>query len=117
MTTTTTTILESKKRFSIAKLLLEGRAFLALILIIVVFSLLSPNYLTVDNIRSGNSNIRNPVLASYATSVLPYRGLGNGIVRALREYPDIDFVDDREANRFIVVVRRRYPAVASTGSV
>ena len=50
MTTTTTTILESKKRFSIAKLLLEGRAFLALILIIVVFSLLSPNYLTVDNI-------------------------------------------------------------------
>lgn len=50
MTTTTTTILENKKRFSIAKLLLEGRAFLALILIIVVFSLLSPNYLTVDNI-------------------------------------------------------------------
>ena len=50
MTTTTTTLLENKKRFSIAKLLLEGRAFLALILIIVVFSLLSPNYLTVDNI-------------------------------------------------------------------
>ncbi|WP_194410349.1 ABC transporter permease [Microbacterium cremeum] len=50
MTTTTTTIIENKKRFSIAKLLLEGRAFLALILIIVVFSLLSPNYLTVDNL-------------------------------------------------------------------
>jgi erythritol transport system permease protein len=49
-TTTTTAILENNKRFSIAKLLLEGRAFLALILIIVVFSLLSPNYLTVENV-------------------------------------------------------------------
>src|SRR5699024_2914711 len=34
----------------LSKLLVEGRAFLALALIIVVFSLLSPNYLTVDNV-------------------------------------------------------------------
>lgn len=50
MTTTTNAIIANKKQFSFAKLLLEGRAFLALILIIVVFSLLSPNYLTVENI-------------------------------------------------------------------
>lgn len=51
MTTTTThTIIENRKKFSIAKLLLEGRAFLALILIIVVFSLLTPNYLTLENV-------------------------------------------------------------------
>lgn len=49
-TTTTSAIIEKKKQFSIARLLVEGRAFLALILIIVVFSLLSPNYLTVENI-------------------------------------------------------------------
>lgn len=49
-TTTTTTIIEDRKKFSLAKLLLEGRAFLALILIIVVFSLLSPNFLTVGNV-------------------------------------------------------------------
>lgn len=48
--TTTTTIIQNKQRFSPAKLLLEGRAFVALILIIVVFSLLSPNYLTVENL-------------------------------------------------------------------
>ena len=42
-----------------------------------------PNNLTVANIRSGNSNIRNPILTSYATTVLPYRGLGTGILRAL----------------------------------
>ncbi len=35
--------------FDLGKLLLEGRAFLALIAIIVVFSILSPNYLTTNN--------------------------------------------------------------------
>lgn len=38
------------KKFDISTLLVEGRAFLALALIIVIFSLLSPNYLTVDNV-------------------------------------------------------------------
>jgi len=65
-----------------------------------------PNNLTVANIRSGNSNIRNPILTSYATKVLPYRGLGNGILRALKEYPDIDFVDDREGNLFRAIIKR-----------
>jgi len=65
-----------------------------------------PNNLTVDNIRSGNSNIRNPILASYATKVLPYRGLGSGVVRALKEYPDIEFDDDRDGNKFSAIVRR-----------
>jgi erythritol transport system permease protein len=35
--------------FDLIRILLEGRAFFALILIIVVFSLLSPNYFTVAN--------------------------------------------------------------------
>jgi ATP-dependent DNA helicase RecG len=65
-----------------------------------------PNNLTVENIRSGNSNIRNPILASYATDVLPYRGLGTGVVRALREYPHIVFVDDRDGNKFVVKIHR-----------
>jgi ATP-dependent DNA helicase RecG len=68
-----------------------------------------PNNLTVANIRSGNSNIRNPILASYATRVLPYRGLGTGILRALKEYPAIDFIDDRDGNQFRVVIRRQRP--------
>lgn len=49
-TTTTTAIVAGKKQFSFTKLLLEGRAFLALILIIIVFSAMSPNYFTIDNI-------------------------------------------------------------------
>ncbi|XBH20889.1 ABC transporter permease [Jonesiaceae bacterium BS-20] len=51
MTTTITNgVKPQKKPFSLTKVLIEGRAFLALILIIVVFSLLSPNFLTVDNL-------------------------------------------------------------------
>ena len=35
--------------FDLVRILLEGRAFFALILIIIVFSLLSPNYFSVSN--------------------------------------------------------------------
>ena len=66
-----------------------------------------PNNLTVPNIRSGTSNMRNPILCSNATRVLPYRGLGTGILRALREYPEIEFEDDRDRNEFRVTIRRR----------
>jgi len=65
-----------------------------------------PNFLTVENIKAGNSNIRNPILASFATKILPYRGLGSGIRRALKAYPDIDFLDDKDGNKFTVVIKR-----------
>jgi ATP-dependent DNA helicase RecG len=65
-----------------------------------------PNNLTIANIRSGNSNIRNPILTSFATRLLPYRGLGTGILRALKEHPAIDFVDDRDGNLFRAVIKR-----------
>lgn len=66
-----------------------------------------PNNLTVENIKAGNSNARNPVLASFAHHILPYRGYGSGIVRALELYPHIDFVDDRDGNLFTCIIKRR----------
>ena len=48
--TSSITARRETNRFSIGKLLIEGRAFLALVLIIVVFSSLSPNYLTTGNL-------------------------------------------------------------------
>ena len=66
-----------------------------------------PNNLTIENIKVGNSNIRNPILASYATKVLPYRGLGNGIRRALKAYPEIDFLNDFDGNLFTVIIKRK----------
>ncbi len=65
-----------------------------------------PNNLTIEHIKTGNSNIRNPILASFASKILPYRGLGTGILRALKEYPDIDFANDQEGNLFTVTLKR-----------
>lgn len=67
-----------------------------------------PNNLTVEKIRTGNSNIRNPILVSYvAKGLLPYHGLGSGIKRALSEWPEIDFTDDRDGCLFTATVHRK----------
>jgi len=63
-----------------------------------------PNNLTIENIKSGNSNIRNPILATFATKVLPYRGLGNGIRRAVKAYDGIEFNEDKDGNLLKVTV-------------
>lgn len=67
-----------------------------------------PNNLTVEKIRLGTSNIRNPILVSYAAKgLLPYHGLGSGIKRALEQWPAIDFTDDREGCFFTATVHRK----------
>jgi ATP-dependent DNA helicase RecG len=68
-----------------------------------------PNNLTIENIKAGNSNIRNPVLASFAVKLLPYRGLGSGILRAIKAWRQIEFVDDRAGNLFKAIVTRPAP--------
>jgi ATP-dependent DNA helicase RecG len=74
-----------------------------------------PNHLTVQKIRAGNSVIRNPVLASFAAKgVLPYRGLGTGIRRAIADWPAVDLIDDREACTFTAIVRLQSPTTAPT---
>ncbi|MFY9261640.1 MAG: RNA-binding domain-containing protein [Gallionella sp.] len=72
-----------------------------------------PNNLTIENIKAGNSNIRNPILASFATKLLPYRGLGSGLLRALRAYPAIELIDDRVGNLFKVIVQRPLMLITS----
>ncbi|MFH0872547.1 MAG: RNA-binding domain-containing protein [bacterium] len=67
-----------------------------------------PDNLTVAKIRAGNSNIRNPILVSYiAKGLLPYRGLGSGIKRALENWPEIDFTDDRDGSLFTATITRK----------
>lgn len=43
--------------FDIAKMLLEGRAFFALIVIVIVFSILSPNYFTLANFLTMSNHV------------------------------------------------------------
>jgi ATP-dependent DNA helicase RecG len=67
-----------------------------------------PNNLTVEKIRTGNSNIRNPILVSYiAKGLLPYHGLGSGIKRALENWSNIEFSDDRDGCLFTATVHRK----------
>ncbi|MFP4484563.1 MAG: ATP-binding protein [Spirochaetaceae bacterium] len=66
-----------------------------------------PHNLTVESIRAGIANIRNPVIVSMASNgLLPYHGLGSGIRRAIAAWQEIEFVDDRDRNQFFVVVHR-----------
>ena len=66
-----------------------------------------PNNLTVEKILSGISNIRNPIIASFvAKGLLPYRGLGSGIRRAIDAWPRIDFVDDPDGCLFTATIHR-----------
>jgi len=77
-----------------------------------------PNSLAVEKIRHGNSIIRNPILVSYASKgILPYRGLGSGIKRALEAWPEIDFIDDRDGCLFTATVHRKAVKSSKNSSI
>ena len=48
------------------------------------------------------------MLTEHAVHMLPYRGLGTGIPRALQDWPSIDLIDDVEANQFVVRTGRQF---------
>ena len=67
-------------------------------------------------LRTGNSIIRNPILISYiAKGLLPYRGIGSGIHRALNAWPEIDFIDDRDGCLFTARIHRKAQVSAKAG--
>lgn len=66
-----------------------------------------PNHLTVEKIVAGNSVQRNPILASFAAKgLLPYRGLGTGVRRALQDWSKIKFIDNRDDCTFTSITFR-----------
>jgi ATP-dependent DNA helicase RecG len=70
-----------------------------------------PNNLTEENIKSGVSVQRNPILASFSTKTspplgLPYRGIGTGIRKAYNEYKKIELKNDIDNNQFVVAIYR-----------
>ncbi|MBN1961536.1 MAG: putative DNA binding domain-containing protein [Deltaproteobacteria bacterium] len=66
-----------------------------------------PNNLSVEHIRYGVSNMRNPLIASFATKELPYRGIGTGIRRALAAAPELSLLSDHDRNVFIATIPRK----------
>ncbi len=65
-----------------------------------------PNVLTAENVKSGISIYRNPILQTMAQHALPYMGLGKGIMRAISIYPNIKLINEQENERFIVIIKR-----------
>jgi predicted HTH transcriptional regulator len=65
-----------------------------------------PNSLTIKDIKFGNTVMRNNQIAMFAVHTLPYSGLGSGIKRALKEQPNIEFINDMEGEQFIVKIPR-----------
>jgi len=65
-----------------------------------------PNNLTVDNIKMGNSVVRNNLIVSFASKLMKYRGIGSGVIRALKEHPETELINDSEGEQFISVLKR-----------
>lgn len=67
-----------------------------------------PNHLTVEQIKKGQNNIRNRIIALFVSNgLLPYRGIGTGVRRALKLWPDITFDNDSEGSQFTVSIKRK----------
>ena len=65
-----------------------------------------PNSLTVEEIKYGNPNIRNNQIAMFGSHTLPYSGLGSGLKRALKTQPNIELIDDKTSDQFVVIIPR-----------
>lgn len=65
-----------------------------------------PNNLTIENIKMGNAVVRNNLIVSFCSRMMEYRGLGSGIRRALKNQPNIQLIDDKESNKFRVIISR-----------
>lgn len=66
-----------------------------------------PNSLTIDNIKFGNAVVRNNIIASLCAKTMPYRGLGSGIKRSIKEEPEIELINDVDGELFIVIIPRK----------
>ena len=65
-----------------------------------------PNSLTIENIKMGNAVVRNNLIVTFSSKLMHYRGLGSGIRRAIQYTPDLELIDDKEANIFTAIIRR-----------
>ncbi len=68
-----------------------------------------PGNLSTADIQHGKTKRHNPVLSEHAAHLLPYRGLGSGIHRALQAWPQIELQDHHSGNEFWTAVARPKP--------
>ncbi len=74
-----------------------------------------PDGLTVNEIKMGRTAQRNPLICTLCARTMNYRGLGSGILRAMKEVKDIEFENNEVANEFRVTIKRKV-AVSNNGT-
>lgn len=67
-----------------------------------------PSGVDTASIRFGKTRQRNPLMATFCAKTMNYRGLGTGILRALKECPDMLFVNDEDSEFKVVITRPLY---------
>ena len=65
-----------------------------------------PTGMTVEDLKFGNTIQRNHLIASFCSKTMQYRGIGTGILRAMREEADMTFENSENGNQFKVVFYR-----------
>ena len=76
-----------------------------------------PDNINTEEIKQGKTKRRNPVLSEHAAHLLPFRGLGSGIHRALEAWPYIELQDHKNGNEFRAVITRLKSEVQVTAAV
>ena len=66
-----------------------------------------PDSVTEKSIKQGISKPRNQLLFDNAKYLLPYTGIGSGIIRAMTSYKHITFKNDYIKEEFIVTIHRQ----------
>ena len=69
-----------------------------------------PNSLTVEQIRRGLRRSRNVLLASFAPELLNYRGIGSGVLRALKIWPSISWFNDTDGEEVAATIPLTRPS-------
>ena len=69
-----------------------------------------PNSLTVEQIRRGLRRSRNVLLASFAPDLLNYRGIGSGVLRALKSWPSISWFNDTDGEEVVATIHLTQPS-------
>ncbi|GHU66604.1 hypothetical protein FACS1894123_12340 [Bacteroidia bacterium] len=65
-----------------------------------------PDGVTEESIKHGISVPRNKLLFENAKDILPYTGIGSGIMRAMQSYDKISFKNDFVREEFITTLKR-----------
>jgi predicted HTH transcriptional regulator len=66
-----------------------------------------PDSITTEAIKQGVSKPRNQLLFDNAKYLLPYTGIGSGIIRAMKSYDHISFDNNYTKEEFVVTILRQ----------